>query len=469
MTSQGKADNFVVRRGCWAESAGEWPLWELPRSQWRTLCHDGGMDDQIPDISALTDAAREASRALATATTGVKNSALEAIAMAITERADEILAANAKDCERGRDKGMSEGLLDRLALTKARIEQIASAVREVEALPDPVGEVIRGTRNELGLRITQVRVPMGVVGMIYEARPNVTIDAATLALKSGNAVILRGGSAAEESNRAIIGIMRDALVSVGLPADLVQTVDHLGRPGATAMMRARGGIDVLIPRGGAGLINAVVENSIVPTIETGTGNCHVYVDAGADLAAAENIIMNAKTQRVGVCNAAETLLVHEDEAEAFLTSALTRLATAGVTLHLDEASTAIAQANPSIDADMVVAATEEDWETEYLSMDLAVRVVPSIDEAIAHIRRYSTGHTEAICTRSIASANRFRTELDSAAIAINASTRFTDGGQVGLGAEIGISTQKLHARGPMGLTELTTSTWIIEGEGTIRP
>lgn len=425
--------------------------------------------DQLPDISGLTDAARSASRVLASATTGLKNAALDAIASAVVERSAEILTANESDLARGRASGMSEGLLDRLALTPARIEAIAESVREVAALPDPVGEVIRGTRNELGLRITQVRVPMGVIGMIYEARPNVTIDAAVLALKSGNAVILRGGSAAQESNRAIIAVMRDALASVALPQDLVQTVDPFGRAGATAMMKARGGVDVLIPRGGAGLIRAVVENSTVPVIETGTGNCHVYVDSGADLAAAENIIMNAKTQRVGVCNAAETLLVHVDEAEAFCQSALTRLATAGVRLHLDERSMRIATSSGTIEEELLVPATGEDWGTEYLSMDLAVRIVDSIDEAIDHIRAYSSGHTEAICTRSLASANRFRAELDSAAIAINASTRFTDGGQVGLGAEIGISTQKLHARGPMGLTELTTSTWIIEGEGTIRP
>lgn len=425
--------------------------------------------DDTPDISGRTDAARRAARALATAKTAVKNAALEAIAAAIVERAEEILAANARDLEKGREEGMSEGLLDRLALDGSRIAAIADAVREVKALPDPVGEVMRGMTNELGLRITQVRVPMGVIGMIYEARPNVTIDAAALALKSGNAVILRGGSAAEGSNRAIISVMRDALSSAGLPADLVQTVDDLGRPGATAMMRARGGIDVLIPRGGAGLISAVVRESIVPVIETGTGNCHVYVDSGADLEAAERIIMNAKTQRVGVCNAAETLLVHRDEAERFLSSALTRLATAGVTLHLDETGLEIARRDASIDEAMIAPACEEDWPAEYLSMDLAVRVVDSIDEAIEHIRTYSSGHTEAICTPSLASANRFRTELDSAAIAINASTRFTDGGQLGLGAEIGISTQKLHARGPMGLAELTTSTWIIEGEGTVRP
>lgn len=427
------------------------------------------MTDQIPDISDLTTVARTASLSLAVATAGVKNRALEAIATALEERSREILSANQLDLVRGRENDMSAGLLDRLALDQSRITSIADSVREVASLPDPVGEIVRGTVNELGLRIRQVRVPMGVVAVIYEARPNVTIDATALALKSGNAVILRGGSAAFNSNQAIITVMRDALESVDLPADLVQTVDHLGRPGVTALMRARGGIDVLIPRGGAGLIQAVVENSIVPVIETGTGNCHVYVDEGADLEVAERIIMNAKTQRVGVCNAAETLLVHEAEAERFLLSALTRLATAGVTLHLDPASAQIARQTPSIDSDMWVEATEEDWATEYLSMDLAVRVVPSIDEAIAHIRRYSTGHTEAICTRSLQSANRFQTEIDSAAIAVNASTRFTDGGQVGLGAEIGISTQKLHARGPMGLAELTTTRWIIEGDGTVRP
>lgn len=421
------------------------------------------------DITGMTDAARRAARSLATATTRRKNEALEAIATAVVERSEEILLANAEDVARGEAEGMSPGLVDRLRLDETRLRGIASAVREVIALPDPVGRVVRGTVTADGLRVSQVAVPMGVVGMIYEARPNVTIDAATLALKAGNAVILRGGSAAEASNRVIVRVMRDALSSVDLPADLVQTVDSWGRAGATAMMRARGGIDVLIPRGGAGLIQAVVENSRVPVIETGTGNCHVYVDEGADLEAAERIILNAKTQRVGVCNAAETLLVHEAEAEAFLASALTRLTTAGVTIHGDERTLAIAAEVPGIEAGTVVAATEEDWAREYLSMDLAVRVVPDIDEAIGHIRRWSSGHTEAICTRSVHSANRFRTELDSAAIAINASTRFTDGGQLGLGAEIGISTQKLHARGPMGLEELTTTTWIFEGEGAVRP
>ncbi|SIB05051.1 gamma-glutamyl phosphate reductase [Mycobacteroides abscessus subsp. abscessus] len=289
-------------------------------------------------------------------------------------------------------------------------------------------------RTDIGLRVTQERVPLGVIGIIYEARPNVTIDAASLALKAGNAVVLRGGSAAQSSNRVLIEVCRD-----------------------------------VIPRGGAGLINAVVEESRVPVIETGTGNCHVYVDASADLEAAEAIIMNAKTQRVGVCNAAETLLVHADVAERFLVAAVTRLTTAGVTIHADEATRAVVDGQPSIDAEMIVDATEADWETEYLSMDLAVRVVADVDEAIEHIRRYSSGHTEGIVASDVAAVRAFRSGIDAAAIAVNASTRFTDGGQLGLGAEVGISTQKLHARGPMGLAELTTTTWIYEGEGTIRP
>lgn len=421
------------------------------------------------DISALTQAARAAARTFATATTRVKNDALEAIAQAIIDKADTIIAANGQDMERERAAGMSEGLLDRLALDQTRLEAIAAAVREVIALPDPVGRVVRGTVTADGLSVTQVSVPMGVVGMIYEARPNVTIDAAALALKAGSAVILRGGSAAEKSNEAIVAVMRAALESQGLPADLVSTVDPWGRAGARAMMRARGGIDVLIPRGGAGLIRTVVEESLVPVIETGTGNCHIYVDADADLAAAERIVMNAKTQRVGVCNAAETLLVHADSADVFLPLAVRALTEAGVTIHACDKTRDIMATVEGVDSARIVAATEEDWGTEYLSLDLAVRVVPSIDEAIDHIRKWSSGHTEAICTRSTHSARRFRAELDSAAIAINASTRFTDGGQLGLGAEIGISTQKLHARGPMGLEELTTTTWIIEGDGDIRP
>ena len=425
--------------------------------------------DTAADISQVTDAAREAARLLANATTHAKNRGLEAIAAALVQRTDQILSANAEDMARGRAEQMSEGLLDRLALTPERIRGIAGAVCEIIALPDPVGQVVRGMRTDIGLRVTQERVPLGVVGIIYEARPNVTVDAATLALKAGNAVILRGGSAAQSSNHVLIDVCRDALTSVGLPADAIQTVDRWGRAGARAMMRARGQIDALIPRGGAGLINAVVEQSRVPVIETGTGNCHLYVDASADLNAAEAIVMNAKTQRVGVCNAVETLLVHADVAPRFLVAAITRLTAAGVTIHADAATRAIVDGQASIDSEMIVEATKVDWETEYLSMDLAVRVVSGVEDATAHIRRYSTGHTEGIVASDVAVIRTFREGVDAAAIAINASTRFTDGGQLGLGAEVGISTQKLHARGPMGLAELTTTTWIYEGEGTIRP
>lgn len=425
--------------------------------------------DTAADISQVTDAAREAARLLANATTHAKNRGLEAIAAALVQRTDQILSANAEDMARGRAEQMSEGLLDRLALTPERIRGIAGAVCEIIALPDPVGQVVRGMRTDIGLRVTQERVPLGVVGIIYEARPNVTVDAATLALKAGNAVILRGGSAAQSSNHVLIDVCRDALTSVGLPADAIQTVDRWGRAGARAMMRARGQIDALIPRGGAGLINAVVEQSRVPVIETGTGNCHLYVDASADLNAAEAIVMNAKTQRVGVCNAVETLLVHADVAPRFLVAAITRLTAAGVTIHADAATRAIVDGQASIDSEMIVEATKADWETEYLSMDLAVRVVSGVEDATAHIRRYSTGHTEGIVASDVAVIRAFREGVDAAAIAINASTRFTDGGQLGLGAEVGISTQKLHARGPMGLAELTTTTWIYEGEGTIRP
>ena len=425
--------------------------------------------DTAADISQVTDAAREAARLLANATTHAKNRGLEAIAAALVQRTDQILSANAEDMARGRAEQMSEGLLDRLALTPERIRGIAAAVCEIIALPDPVGQVVRGMRTDIGLRVTPERVPLGVVGIIYEARPNVTVDAATLALKAGNAVILRGGSAAQSSNHVLIDVCRDALTSVGLPADAIQTVDRWGRAGARAMMRARGQIDALIPRGGAGLINAVVEQSRVPVIETGTGNCHLYVDASADLNAAEAIVMNAKTQRVGVCNAVETLLVHADVAPRFLVAAITRLTAAGVTIHADAATRAIVDGQASIDSEMIVEATKADWETEYLSMDLAVRVVSGVEDATAHIRRYSTGHTEGIVASDVAVIRAFREGVDAAAIAINASTRFTDGGQLGLGAEVGISTQKLHARGPMGLAELTTTTWIYEGEGTVRP
>ena len=425
--------------------------------------HGASEADVVAAVHAVARAAKVAARPLATATRATKDRALHAMADALVAHQAEIVRANASDCERESAAGMSPALVDRLRLDAGRIHAIADALRELAALPDPVGEVIRGERLPNGLTVRQVRVPMGVVGMIYEARPNVTVDAAGLALKSGNAVVLRGGSAALESNTAIVAVLQDALDGVGLPRDLVQSIDAHGRAGARALMQARGLVDVLVPRGGADLIQTVVRTSTVPVIETGVGNCHVYVDASADVEQAVAIVLNAKTQRTGVCNAAETLLVHADAAATVLPPVLSALADAGVTLHADEASAAYAPAGAS-----VVPATEDDWYTEYLSLDIAVRVVADLDEALEHIRTYSSGHTEAILTRDTTAVRRFTTELDSAAIMVNASTRFTDGGQLGLGAEIGISTQKLHARGPMGLAELTTSTWVVEGDGHVR-
>ncbi|MGC5626657.1 glutamate-5-semialdehyde dehydrogenase [Georgenia sp. Z1344] len=415
-------------------------------------------------VHAICAEAKEAGRALATATRATKDAALAAMADALVAGSTRIVAANAEDLERGRTTGMSPGLLDRLALDDARIAAIADALRELAALPDPVGEVVRGSTLPNGLRLRQVRVPMGVVGMIYEARPNVTVDAAGLAVKSGNAVVLRGGSAAASSNEVIVEILGEALASVGLPAAAVRSVDAHGRAGAVELMRARGLVDVLVPRGGAGLIQTVVAEASVPVIETGVGNVHVYVDSSADLAQAVPIILNSKTQRVGVCNAAESLLVHRDVADELLPALYAALAEKDVTIHADDDASRAAAACGIAH----VPATEEDWGTEYLSADLAVRVVDSLDEALDHIRRWSTGHTEVILTRDTTSAHRFTTELDAAALIVNASSRFTDGGEFGLGAEIGISTQKLHARGPMGLGELTTTTWIVEGQGQIR-
>lgn len=423
-----------------------------------------GTADVTTAVRDVARRAKVASRALATANRMTKDAALGAIADALVAGADQIVAANAEDLARGRANGMSDGLLDRLALTPERIAQIADALRDVAALPDPVGEVVRGQTLPNGLRLRQIRVPMGVVGMIYEARPNVTVDAAGLALKSGNAVILRGGSAAASSNVVIVAVMRAALEAQGLPADLVQSIDAYGREGGVALMRARGLVDLLIPRGGADLIQTVVRESLVPVIETGVGNVHVYVDATADVDMAVAIVLNAKTQRVGVCNAAETLLVHEDAAAAFLPVALAALADAGVVLHGDPAALSFAPEGAGM-----VPATDEDWATEYLALELGVRVVPSLDAAVEHIRTWSSGHTEAIVTRDITAADRFVAEVDSAAVMVNASTRFTDGGELGLGAEIGISTQKLHARGPMGLSELTTTKWVVTGDGHIRP
>ena len=420
-------------------------------------------DDVQEAVFAIARRARVAARELATATRATKDGALHAMADALVAAAAEIVAANAVDLANGRATGLKPGLLDRLTLTPERIDAIAAALRELAALPDPVGEVVRGSTLPNGLRLRQLRVPMGVVGMIYEARPNVTVDAAGLALKSGNAAILRGGSAASSSNTVIVRVLGEALTSVGLPADAVQSIDEFGRAGAVALMHARGLVDLLVPRGGADLIQTVVRESSVPVVETGVGNCHVYLDATADEQMAVDIVMNSKTQRVGVCNAAETLLVHADAAPRLLPSVLSALAAAGVTLHGDARTAELAP-----DGVAVVPATEEDWATEYLSMDLAVRVVDDLEGAIDHIRAWTSGHTEAIVTADLAASERFVAALDSAAIMVNASTRFTDGGQFGLGAEIGISTQKMHARGPMGLAELTTTKWIVNGEGQVR-
>lgn len=421
----------------------------------------GDVDAQVREIARR---AKTASRALATATRSTKDAALHAMADAVLAATDEILAANELDLAAGRAAGLSAGLLDRLTLTAPRLSGIADALRELAGLPDPVGEVVRGSTLPNGLRLRQVRVPMGVVGMIYEARPNVTVDAAGLALKSGNAVVLRGGGAAAHSNQVVVRVLGEALEAEGLPADLVQSIDPYGREGAVALMHARGLVDVLVPRGGADLIATVVREASVPVIETGVGNCHLYVDATADLQAATAILLNGKTQRVGVCNALETLLVHTDAAAAFLPSALAALGHAGVTVHGDERTLELAP-----DGVTAVPATDVDWATEYLSLDIAVRVVDSLDEALEHIRTWSTGHTEVICTRDLAASERFVAEVDSAAVMVNASSRFTDGGQLGLGAEIGISTQKLHARGPMGLAELTTTKWVVHGDGHVRP
>ncbi|MGI5257792.1 glutamate-5-semialdehyde dehydrogenase [Streptomyces angustmyceticus] len=405
--------------------------------------------------------AREAAAVLAPLPRTARDAALLAIADALVERTGELVAANAEDIARARAAGTAESIVDRLTLTPERIAAIAADVRQVVALPDPVGEVVRGSTLPNGLDLRQVRVPLGVIGIIYEARPNVTVDAAALCLKSGNAVLLRGSSSAYASNSALVEVLRDAVLSAGLPADAVQLVPGESRDSVRELMRARGLVDVLIPRGGASLIRTVVEESTVPVIETGTGNCHVYVDEAADLDMAVDILVNSKAQRPSVCNSAETVLVHAGIAEKFLPRALEALTQAGVIVHGDAAWQ---QAGPGL----VAPATDEDWATEYLSYDIAAAVVPDLDAAVAHIRRWTSGHTEAIVTTSQAAARRFTQLVDSTTVAVNASTRFTDGGQFGFGAEIGISTQKLHARGPMGLPELTSTKYILTGDGHTR-
>nr|WP_051712905.1 glutamate-5-semialdehyde dehydrogenase [Actinoalloteichus caeruleus] len=412
----------------------------------------------------VLDAARRA-RTAATTFGPLPQSRKDELLLTMADRlvaaSPTLLAANAEDVELGTQAGLPAGIIDRLVLTDQRVRDIAEGLRTVAALPDPVGEVLRGRTLPNGLELRQVRVPLGVVGMVYEGRPNVTVDASGLALKSGNVVLLRGSSSAENSNRALVAVLRDVLEELDLPADAVQLLPCHDRATVRHLITARGLVDVVIPRGGAGLISAVVEQATVPTLETGVGNCHVYVDAAADVDQAIPIVLNSKARRPSVCNAAETLLVHQGIADRFLPAVAVALRQAGVTLHADESTRALVP-----DA---VAATDEDWDTEYLSLDLAVRVVGSLDEAVRHVARHGTGHTEAIVTDDVRAARDFVTRVDAAAVVVNASTAFTDGGEYGMGAEIGISTQKLHARGPMGLSELTSTKWVVWGDGHTRP
>ena len=411
----------------------------------------------------VLDAARRAKKAaadLAQRPRGEKDAALHAMADALVARTAEVVAANGRDTERAREGGSAAGYIDRLTLTAARVAAIADALRQLASLPDPVGESVRGGVLPNGIELRQVRVPLGVVGIIYEARPNVTVDAAGICLKSGNAALLRGSSSAKDSNTVLVGVMRDALVAAGFPADAVQLVPGDSHEAVTHLMNARGLVDVLIPRGGASLIRSVVDNARVPVIETGTGNCHVYVDASADLDQALSILVNAKTQRYSVCNAAESLLVHADVADAFLPKALAVMAEKGVTVHGDKRVAGFSAA--------VVPATEEDFAAEYESLDLSAAVVDSLDAAIDHVNAYNTGHTDVIVTRDLNAARAFQLRVDAAAVGVNVSTRFTDGGEFGFGAEIGISTQKTHARGPMGLPELTSTKYLLVGDGQIR-
>jgi glutamate-5-semialdehyde dehydrogenase len=409
-------------------------------------------------ITELGQRAKKASRALALAQTDQKDAALSSAADLLMQRADEILAANASDVERASAGGASSSVVDRLRLSPARLESMASGLRQVATLADPVGEVVKGWRRPNGLLIEKVRVPLGVVAIIYENRPNVTSDAAGLCLKSGNAAFLRGSSGALASNKAIAQVFCEGVTKVGLPEDSLVLVEETSYESAREFMRLRGVVDCLIPRGGPSLIQAVLENATVPYVIDGDGNCHLYVDSSADLKIALSLLVNGKTQRPSVCNATESLVVHREVAPEFLPKAVEALA--GVRLVGDDASRALA---PSIEP-----ATEEDWGKEYLDLVLSVRVVDDLDAAIGHIQRYSSGHTEAIVTRDVLSAQRFAREVDAAAVMVNASTRFTDGEQFGFGAEIGISTQKLHARGPMGLSELTTTKYVVTGNGHVR-
>ncbi|MGE5380336.1 MAG: glutamate-5-semialdehyde dehydrogenase [Methylocystaceae bacterium] len=417
----------------------------------------GDINTMLRDQGLL---AKQAARMMATASSVTRNQALTAMANALRKQITVILAANQEDIEVGRQKGMSGQMLDRLLLTEQRVEDMAVGLETLVSLPDPLGEVVAASRRPNGLEISQIRVPLGVVGLIYEARPNVTADAAGICIKTGNAIMLRGGSEAINSNRAIVDTIAAAAVNAGMPTGAIQLVASIERESATQMMRLNGLIDVLIPRGGAGLIRSVVENATVPVIETGVGNCHVYVDKSADLKMAQDIVFNAKVQRPSVCNAAETLLVHQAIAREFLPAMIERLQATKVEVRGCEITQQLGK--------NIVPATEEDFATEFLQLILAVKVVADLEEAINHIQKYGSGHTEAIVTNDYQNSRRFTHEIDAACVMVNASTRFTDGFQFGLGAEMGISTQKLHARGPMGLKEMTTTKYVVNGDGQIR-
>lgn len=428
-------------------------------------------------VCAVADRAAQAQTGLALMDGEARNALLMALADALIASAGDIEAANRSDLDEAFESGMSAGLIDRLRLDTIRVAAAARGVRQVAALPDPLGSLVQGHEMPNGVRLNQVRVPLGVVAMIYEARPNVTIDVVSLCLKSGNAVLLRGGHAAERTNRVLVDLIGGVLEQEGLNPSLVASVDEFGRQGAQALMQARGHIDLLIPRGGKDLIQSVVSQATVPTIETGAGNVHIYLDRSADLDKAIPVIVNAKTQRVGVCNAAEKLIVHRDVAADFLPRIARALTTAQVELRLDTVSMDILCSRGAgndgegvdLPSELLREAESEDWGTEYLDMKMGVKVVDSLDEAIDHINRYSTGHTEAILAEDYEAVEEFTKRVDSAVIMVNASTRFTDGGQFGMGAELGISTQKLHARGPMGLQELTTTKWVGYGRGQVRP
>jgi glutamate-5-semialdehyde dehydrogenase len=416
--------------------------------------------DYLTELAEKGKAAKQAARKLATLSTTLKNKALAAMAAALEERQGVIIAANTKDIDRAAANGMPKPLIDRLLLNETRIKNMAEALRQIAALPDPVGETLSGWQRPNGLAITKKRVPLGVIGIIYEARPNVTVDAAGLCLKAGNAVILRGGSEAIDSNKVITEIIAEAAYTAGLPVGAIALVETTDRQAVTALLKLNQYLDVIIPRGGAGLIKTVVENSTVPVIETGTGVCHIFVDASADLGMAQDIAFNAKVSRPGVCNAMETLLVHEAVAPQFLPAMLERYRQAGVEIR---GCAQTMNYHPAVKP-----ATDQDWAAEFLDLILAVRIVTGLEAALEHIAAYSTRHSEAIVTRDYDNARRFQQEVDAAAVYVNASTRFTDGFEFGFGAEIGISTQKLHARGPMGLPELTSIKYVINGTGQIR-